>query len=89
MPRITVINLSLRTFACGLIGVLPIIGLVPGLYALFCWAVVHTRYPKEWNPAYGYLSWGATLAVVGLAITALGVPAAILSLDLYRLESGQ
>jgi hypothetical protein len=87
MPRIIVIRLSLRAFACGLFGVLPVIGLAPGLYALFCWAVVRTRYPKEWNPASSYLSWGATLAVLGLAITALGIPVTILSLDLYRLHA--
>jgi hypothetical protein len=88
MPRITVIQLSLRAFVCGLIGVLPLIGLVPGLYALFCWARIGRRYAGEWNPASGYLSWGTALAVLGLGITAVGVPAVILSLDLFRLQSG-
>jgi hypothetical protein len=89
MPRIIVIQLSLRAFVCGLLGALPVIGLVPGLYALFCWARISRRYPGEWNPASDYLSWGAALAVLGLGITAVGVPAAILSLDLFRLNSGQ
>lgn len=80
-----VIQLSLRAFVCGLIGVLPIIGLVPGLYALFCSMRINRRYAGEWNPAVGYLSWGTALAVLGLGITAVGIPAAILSLELYRL----
>ena len=83
--RVSVIQLSLRAFVCGLIGVLPLIGLVPGLYALFCWARISRRYPAEWNPASGYLSWGTALAVLGLGITAVGIPAAILGLELYRL----
>jgi hypothetical protein len=83
--RAIVIQLSLRAFVCGLIGVLPLIGLVPGLYALFCWARISRRYPGEWNPASGYLSWGTALAVLGMGITAVGIPAAILSLELYRL----
>ena len=87
--RVNVIQLSLRAFVCGLIGVLPLIGLVPGLYALFCWARIGRRYAGEWNPASAYLSWGAALAVVGLGITAVGIPAAILSLDLYHLQSSQ
>ncbi len=86
MPRITVIQLSLRAFVCGLIGVLPLIGLVPGLYALYCWARVSRRYGGEWNPASAYLNWGVALTVLGLGITAVGLPAAILSLDLYRLQ---
>jgi hypothetical protein len=89
MPRITVINLSLRAFVCGLFGVLPVIGLVPGLYALSCCVRIRRRYPHEWNPASGYLSWGTALAVLGLGITAVGIPATLLSLQLCRLQSGQ
>ena len=83
--RAIVIQLSLRAFVCGLIGVLPIIGLVPGLYVLYCWVRISRRYAGEWNPASGYLSWGVALAVLGLGITAVGIPTAILSLELYRL----
>lgn len=87
--RVIVIQLSLRAFVCGLIGVLPLLGLAPGLYAVFCWARIRRRYSGEWNPASGYLSWGTALAVLGLGVTAVGIPAVILSLDLYRLQSGQ
>jgi len=79
MPRIIVIRLSLRAFVCGLIGFLPVIGVVPGLYALICWSRIRMRYPKEWNPASDYLSWGAYLAVLGIGISALGICAAIIS----------
>jgi hypothetical protein len=58
MPRIIVIRKSLTAFVCGLIGVLPIIGVVPGVCALLCWARIRVRYPDEWNPASAYLSWG-------------------------------
>jgi len=88
MPSIIVIQLSLRAFVCGLIGVLPIIGLAPGLYAVFCSIRINRRYSGEWNPASGYLSWGTALAVLGLGITAVGIPAAIMSLELYRLQPG-
>jgi hypothetical protein len=89
MPRAIVIQLSLRAFVCGLFGVLPVIGLVPGLYAVYCWAVIQKRYPTEWNPASAYMSCGAALAMVGLAITAVGIPAVILSLELIQLQAGQ
>ena len=89
MPRIIVIQLSLRAFVCGMIGVLPIIGLVPALYALSCWARIRLRYRDEWNPASNYLRWGSTLAVLGLGITAVGIPATILWISIYQLQSGQ
>ena len=71
MPRIIVIRNSLAAFVCGIVGFLPFIGLVPGLYALLCWARIRTRYPVEWNPAAAYLSWGARLSLLGLLGTAL------------------
>ena len=79
MPRIIVIRKSLTAFVCGLIGFLPIIGVLPGLYALSCWNHIHSRYPDEWNPASAYLSWGARLALLGLLASALIVVAVILS----------
>ena len=89
MPRITVIQLSLRAFVCGLFAILPVIGLLPAVCALSSWARIRLRYPDEWNPASNYLSWGTALAVLGLGITAVGIPATILSLQLYSLQSGQ
>lgn len=79
MPRIIVIRKSLTAFVCGLIGFLPIIGVLPAVYALLCWNGVRTRYPDEWNPASAYLSWGARLAMIGLGASALIVSVAILA----------
>ena len=79
MPRIIVIRKSLTAFVCGMIGFLPFIGVVPGLYALLCWARIRTRYPDEWNPASAYLSWGARLALCGLLGSAQIVAVAILT----------
>ena len=89
MPRIIVIQLSLRAFVYGLVGVLPVIGLVPALYALSCWARIRRHYRDEWNPASSYLSWGSVMAVVGLGLTAVGIPAVIMWLAIYRVQSGE
>lgn len=71
MPRILVIRKSLAAFVCGIFGFLPFLGLVPGIYALLCWAEIRLRHPGEWNPASAYLSWGARLSLLGLLGTAL------------------
>ena len=89
MARIIVIQLSLRAFVCGMVGFLPVIGLLPGLYALSCWSQIRRRYRDEWNPASNYLRWGSILAVAGLGLTAVGIPATILWLAIYRIQSGQ
>jgi hypothetical protein len=75
MARIIVIRKSLTAFVCGLFGFLPIIGLLPGFYALLCWNHIRSRYPNEWNPASAYLSWGTALALFGLLFSALIVAA--------------
>ena len=87
--RVLIIRLSLRAFVCGLVGVVPVIGLVPAIYALFCWARIRSRYRAEWNPASNYLSWGTLLSVAGFGLTAVGIPAVVLWLATYRLQSGQ
>lgn len=80
MPRIIVIRKSLAAFVCGLFGFLPIVGVLPGIYALLCWNHIRTRYPNEWNPASAYLSWGSRLALLGLGVSALIVAVAIVTL---------
>jgi hypothetical protein len=70
VDRVTAINKSLRGFIGGLFGLLPFIGLVPGFYALWCWASVRYRF-TDWNPASAYLEWGAMSALLGFLTTLL------------------
>ena len=73
MPRIIVIRKSLTAFVCGLIGFLPVIGVVPAVIALVWWNQIRIRYRDEWNPASTYLNCGALLALLGLLGSALTV----------------
>lgn len=74
-----IIDKSMQTFVCGLIGILPIVGLIPGIYAIICWGHVRRNYRDEWNPASLYLSWGARLAAIGLLFSLLTVCALMLA----------
>ena len=66
MDRITAIEKSLTVFVCGIIGFLPVLGLLPAVHALVCWARLRTKYRGQWNPASAYLRAGAVLATLGV-----------------------
>jgi hypothetical protein len=74
-----IIKKSMQAFVCGLIGILPIIGVIPGIYAIICSGYVHGKYPDEWNPASLYLSWGARLGAIGVLFSILTVCALMLA----------
>ena len=65
MTRSAAIENSLSAFVCGIIGFFPIVGLIPAIWALVCWKRVRRQY-RNWNPAEGYLKYGAVLAMLGL-----------------------
>ena len=79
MDRITVIHNSLVVFVCGLIGLLPVLGSLPALYALVLWRKVRVRYRDEWNPASAYLDVGVALALLGLLGLLLLISTAVLT----------
>ncbi len=64
--RAAVIRASLEVWVCGIFGVLPVLGLVPGLYAIVRWLRVRAAHRDQWNPAAAYLNGGAALALIGL-----------------------
>jgi hypothetical protein len=53
-----------------LVGFGCVIGVVPAVYALGCWARITYRY-REWNPASAYLSFGAFLATLTILLAIL------------------
>jgi hypothetical protein len=76
--RIAAIRASLRTFICGVVGVVPVIGFLPAIYALACFIRIRARYGDEWNPASNYLVCGVALALLGLTVSGLGISAVVL-----------
>jgi hypothetical protein len=72
MDRITAIRSSLAVFVCGIVGLIPVVGFLPALYALIVRGRVRARY-REWNPAARYLNLGAALGGLGLTYSAVGL----------------
>lgn len=72
MDRITAMRVSLAGFVCGLVGLLPVAGMLPAVHALRNWRRVRRHYPG-WNPASRYLEWGALLGLLGLLISVLTI----------------
>ena len=71
MDLIAAIRRSLAAFVWGIIGTLPVIGLLPAICALGHWRAVRSAYRGQWNPASGYLRAGAACAFFGLLSTVL------------------
>ena len=66
MERIAAIEQSLTVFVCGIVGFLPVLGLIPAVHALVCWIRVRRKYGNQWNPAAPYLRAGAMMALLGV-----------------------
>jgi hypothetical protein len=73
MDRITAIRLSLSAFTCGMVGLIPVIGFVPAIYALVLRGRIRTRYGRGWNPASRYLDVGAVLGGIGVTYSMIGL----------------
>jgi len=71
MDRITAIRRSLAAFVCGILGLLPVLGLIPAVWALGLSSAVRSQYRDEWNPAVMYLRAGVILAILGILNTVL------------------
>ena len=66
MDMATAIKISLRAFGWGIVGFLPVIGLVPAFYVLSCWGRVKLDFAKAWNPASPYFMGGVVLSSLGI-----------------------
>ena len=73
MDRVILIRRSLLAFACGAVGLVPLLGLVPAVYAISFWWRVRKQARNEWNPAGSYLNWAAVLGFLGVLNTGLTV----------------
>ena len=63
--KIRMLNNSLRCFVCGLLGLLPVIGLPFAFAALVLSGQVRTGQKKYWNAARPYWLWGVISAIAG------------------------
>ena len=80
--RIQVLNGSLRCFALGVMGLLPVIGLPFALAALVASGKVRCRQKGMWNPAQSYRVWGVVCAAAGTIFWGI-----IITILLYQASS--
>jgi hypothetical protein len=78
--RIQLIRGSLRVFTCGCLGLIPIIGIVPAIYAVSTGLRLNFRNRNDWNPASIYLRLGMLLAVVSLGVSAVAAVIVLMNL---------
>ena len=80
MDRIAAIEKSLSVFFWGIMGFLPVLGLLPAVHALVCSWRVRSQYRDQWNPALPYLRAGTVLATFGVLSSLLVISAAVLAI---------
>ncbi len=78
MDRIAAIEKSLAVFVWGIIGFLPVLGLLPAVHALVSSWRVRARYRGQWNPASAYLLAGTLLATIGVLSSILLITVVVL-----------
>jgi hypothetical protein len=64
--KIVMLKGSLRCFTCGMLGLLPVIGLPFAFSALWTASVVRRHEKKFWNAARPYRVWGTKCAQIGI-----------------------
>lgn len=84
--RIRVIEGSLRCFALGSLGLVPIFGIPAAAIAILQTKQVQAELEEGWNPAEKHLWWGYLLAWAGLAFST-GVTGGLLTIILFNLLS--
>jgi hypothetical protein len=77
--KIKVLENSLQCYVCGLLGLLPVIGLPFAVAALVLSAKVRARQKKNWNAARSYQVWGVVCAAAGTIFWGF-----ILTIIIYR-----
>lgn len=73
MDKVRVIEGSLRCFVAGCLAMIPLLGVFAAMVAIYTFHRVRRMAAGDWNPARGYLLWGAALAWTGLAFTLIGL----------------
>ena len=73
MDQVSVIERSLRCFTAGLLGLIPLLGLVPATVAVILFHQVRAELEGQWNPAHAHLKWGCVLGWIGLLLSGLWV----------------
>jgi hypothetical protein len=69
MNKITAIESALRCFVCGLLALIPLLGLPFGVAAVIFYGQSSARSVDDWNPARRYAFLGLAFAVIGFFIT--------------------
>lgn len=77
---ILAITCSLRCFAFGLAGMVPVLGLPLAVVAFKNFRLARAATKGKWNPAQAYLIWGSIFGSLGLLLSLLVVLYAVCAL---------
>ncbi len=64
--RIRLITRSVRCFTCGILGLIPLLGLPLGLVAVAMFVRLRRENRNGWNPAQSHARWGLAFALTSI-----------------------
>jgi|WetSurMetagenome_2_1015567.scaffolds.fasta_scaffold1874377_1 hypothetical protein len=73
MDKVRVIERSIRCRDLGCYGLIPVVGMVPAIFAVVLYHRVRYEALNDWNPAEREARRGFIFAWVGLALTAVAL----------------
>jgi hypothetical protein len=82
MTKVELIQCSLRCFAFGLFGLLPILGIPLALYSVVLYNRARRGQGDLWNPASRYVFWGGVCGRMSLAIFVL-IPVVVMAIGTF------
>jgi len=77
-PKVVVIERSLSCFYCGVLGLIPVLGLPLVIRSLQQYWRVKRDPSGLWNPAKRYLKWGIICARIGLVVFVILITSIVL-----------
>ena len=81
LDKIDLIQSSLRCFACGIIGLLPFIGIPFAVAAIWDFRRIFFGKSNLWNPAEPYLRVGMACGTAGILLDLLIVAAIVIQIS--------
>jgi hypothetical protein len=80
LNKVLAIRFALRCFTCGLLSLVPVIGIAFALLAVSFYTKASNHAPEDWHVARRYAVWGMMSAALGLLLNFTAIAGLVVKL---------